>query len=112
MPTLDLAVGEFLTGQVVWTYTPDRWPAGLISGHVDAERHFWVRHVVTFRRGCLLPMLKAGIVAAYEQDLVALCISIPADFPPARPLLRVARMCGFTPYATGLNHSYHVVRWL
>jgi hypothetical protein len=106
-----LAAGELLEHQVVWTYTPDRWPAGLISGEPTIQHMFRVRHIVTFRRGILLAMLHAGVEAAREQGYVALLITIPVDFPPALGLLRVARRLGFESYAID-PAAYHVVRYL
>ena len=109
MPTV--AVGEYREQRVVWTYSPDRWPAGLISGWADEDHLFHVEHVVTFRRGILLAMLRAGVEAARDEGFAALVITIPVDFPPALGLLRLARRLGFEPYASD-PAAYHVVRWL
>ena len=106
-----LAIGEYRTQRNVWTYVPDRWPAGLISGYRDDDDRFHVEHVVTFRRGVLLAMLRAGVEAARDEGFTALVITIPVDFPPALGLLRLARRLGFEPYATD-PAAYHVVRWL
>jgi len=106
-----LATGKYLTQRTVWTYLPDRWPAGLISGYGDDEGHFHVEHVVTFRRGILLAMLRAGVEVAHDEGFTALVITIPVDFPPALGLLRLSRRLGFEHYATD-PVAYHVVRWL
>ena len=95
---MDLAV---VSHRWVMTWTPDGWPAGLITGY-PIERMFVVEHVVVFpgaSRGALVEMLTAGLEEAWRRDFQEVVFWVPRTFRLAAALIRVAGGLGFQEYA-------------
>jgi hypothetical protein len=95
--------------QVVYTYWPEgaAWYEGLLTGHGDEEGGFVLKHVVAFKPGTLLPLLRAGIAEAKALGYRRIRLGIPDDFPPAQALGRAAERVGCVPYAHEDGWTYY-----
>lgn len=99
------------TGQVVFTYVPGPWPAGVLTGHADAEGGFRLAHVIAFDRtpGSALALVRAGLSAAWAQEFRYVLFRIPHAHPQARGLKALARRVGAIEYAVHPEEAFYVV---
>lgn len=86
--------------QVVFTFWPDsaEWYQGVLTGHGNDDGDFVLRHVIAFKPGVLLPLLRAGIEEARVLGYRQITFGIPDTFPKARGLSLAALKVGCTVY--------------
>lgn len=86
-------------GRVVLVYTPPgtRWRAGVLIGYAQADGVV-LEHVIAYRRGVLLGLLRAGIEMARHHGYRHIIFCIPSEFPGSRPLGWAAKKVGAIPY--------------
>lgn len=99
------------TGQVVFTWVPDVWPAGVLTGHADAEGGFVLAHVIAFDHTptSALRLVRAGLQEAFwECGWKYVIFRVPHAHPKARGLKALARRVGAIEYATHHEESFFV----
>lgn len=96
MDSLQDRVPGLATERLVWTYGSP-WPLGVVTGYED-NGAFVVEHVIAFRPGRLIPMLRAaqGIARARGYDHVR--FRVPRAFPLSRQLRIIAGRLGCRVY--------------
>lgn len=93
----------------VWTWEPEGWPAGLVTGSVNGDR-VNIEHVVLFRGRSprdIFPMLREGIEDATKAGIAVLTFCIPDEHVLAPRLKKLAARYGFEAYSPGW-----FMRWL
>ena len=96
-------VTHFVADRMVWTYQPDGWPRGMLTGYLNQAGGFVLEHVVAFPGGTaqtLVKMLRIGMEEAWTREYPYIVIFIPADHPDHPGLTALAKRCGFKEYAT------------
>jgi hypothetical protein len=90
---------HFVDHRIVFTYQPERWPEGVLTGYVDLQGGFVLEHVIAFKPRVLVPMLEEGIDEARRRGYRYLLFGMPHDFPLAKRLTKLATRFGFERYA-------------
>ena len=104
-------VSHLVTNRVVWTYQPDGWPRGLITG-AENEKGFFIEHVVVFPgapRGTLAAMVRAGLAEAWTRGYRSLGFYLPDAFPLRLRLDHLAQRLGFEPYARDMGEVFYIL---
>ena len=96
--------------RIVFTYQPEdaRWPEGVLTGYGDVQGGFVLEHVLAFRAGVVLAMLRAGLAEASARGYRYVTFGIPDDFPKARALGRAAERVGCAIYEQRDGWTYWV----
>lgn len=86
-------------GRLVYTYQPDGWPHGVLTGYVNEAGGFVLEHVVAFRPRTVLPLVRAGLAYAWERGWAFVIFHVPGRHPQRSGLCAVGRRLGFVEYA-------------
>jgi hypothetical protein len=106
------ATAHVVSGRVVYTYSPDGWPAGLVTGFAGLHGAFHIEHVCVFPQaspGALLRMARLGIEEAWAQGYTSLVYGVPRAFPLSPALARLGERLGFVQYAADQTDRYFVL---
>ena len=100
-------------GRIVWTWEPDGWPGGIVTGQPDRHGGFRIEHVVLLppRQGFadLIAFVNAGLALAFElYEYVT--FHLPRAFRLAHKLRALAMHLGFTRYAEDAECEHYVLR--
>lgn len=90
---------HLVTDRIVFTsLDPDTgWPQGVLTGYqAEGEVRFVLEHVIAYRPGAMLPMLRDALQHARDYGFRCISFSIPDAFPPVARLAKVAHRLGFT----------------
>lgn len=87
---------DIKTGRVVYTLE-DPWPVGVLTGY-ERDGGFYLEHVLSFKPGYLMKLLKRGLAYAWKQGYAYVVFHVPADFPLYPGLLAVGKRLGFREY--------------
>ena len=104
-------VAYIATNQIVYTYQPDQWPLGVLTGHRQRNT-FVLRHVIVFPGApptTLMQMLYGGLDAAWEHGYASVVFHLQHDHPATRGLAAVAARLGFAAYAWDTDRTWY---WL
>lgn len=98
------------TDQLVFTWVPETWPAGVLTGTRDGDA-FQLQHVIAFDRAptSALRLVRAGLAAAWAERFQMVIFRIPHTHPQARGLKALARRVGAMEYAVHPTESFFVV---
>lgn len=99
------------TGQYVFTWVPEDWPKGVLTGHADAEGGFVLAHVIAFDRTptSALQLVRAGLQEAFwECGFKYVIFRVPHAHPHARGLKALARRVGAIEYANQEGEAFFV----
>ena len=97
------AATHLVAGRYVFTYQPDGWPAGVLTGYVNHAQGFILEHVIAFPHApatTLRKMLKAGLEEAWTREYPYVAFHVPANHPQRDGLVALGTRCGFQEYAT------------
>ena len=89
--------------RTVFTWQPDGWPVGCLTGYVNPAGGFVLEHVITFPGAppsTLVHMLNAALEEAWTRGYPYVALHIPAAHPRYAGLTALSAECGFTEYAT------------
>ena len=81
--------------RIVVTYQPEGWPAGVLTGFVNAAGGFVLEHVISLNPTMLIPMLTAAIEEATNRHYRYIRFGIPRDFPIFKKLEMLALRLNF-----------------
>ena len=99
--------------RTVWTWEPDGWPGGVITGVPDGHGGFRIEHVALFpHRGGLrdlLALVDEGLSVAWDRYQYV-TFHLPRTFPPAQSLRALAERRGFTCYAEDTVCEHFILR--
>lgn len=91
------------TNRLVFTYEPEGFPGGILSGYEDVETGgFVLEHVVVFPDSpptTLMRMCYAGLLEGWARGYAYIACRIRVDYPIVDQLRRLAERAGFTEYA-------------
>ena len=98
------------TDQLVYTWTPETWPAGVLTGYVGADGGFVLEHVIAFDRTptSALALVRAGLEAAWEWGFGHVVFQIPHAHPQGAGLQALARRVGARAYQTTATTAFFV----
>ena len=99
--------GRLVTDRHVFTYEPNGWPAGVITGYRSGDG-FALEHVIAFERGQLPALIRAGLEEVQAQGWGFLTFHLPLQFRLAPALGRLAKRMGFVVYAEDAEATYYV----
>lgn len=110
MPTTATA-SHVRTDQIVFTYVPTQWPAGLLTGERDDTDGFRLHHVVAFDHTptSALALVRAGLQAAWAERFHYVLFRVPHAHPQARGLRALALRVGAIQYALQPEEAFFVV---
>lgn len=92
--------------RIVFTYSPQDWPVGLITGYDNGRACFVLEHVVSFDSNYLKRLLKSGLAEAVKQGFGAVILGIPHEHPRGKPLRVVAEQLGFHEHNSDSFQTY------
>jgi len=93
---------HLVSGRVVFTWQPEGWPLGCLTGYVNQAGGFILEHVIAFAgapRSTLNQMVQAGLEEAWDREYVYVAFHVPANHPQHAGLTALGKRCGFTEYA-------------
>lgn len=99
------------TNQVVFTWVPEDWPKGILTGYTDADGGVVLQHVVSFDRTptSALQLVRAGLAEAFwECGWKYVIFRVPHAHPHAKGLKALARRVGSIEYAIQEGESFFV----
>lgn len=97
----------------VFTYQPDGWPLGVLTGYADGQGGFVLEHMIVFAYApmtTLVRMLRAGLEEAWARDYASVRFTLPHGFPLASHLDRIGRRLGFAADAQTQDATRYVCR--
>lgn len=100
-----------VTGRIVFTYQPQGWPLGVLTGHPDGAGGFALEHVIVLPGApvtTLLRMLHAGLEEAWRRHFDYVTFFLPHDLPIREPLEQVGTRMGFRVYETTNEADWYV----
>jgi hypothetical protein len=101
---------HLVSGRWVFTYEPNGWPAGLLTGYMNKAGGAVLEHVVAFPhtpRLTVVKMLRAALEEAWARDYPYVVFHLPADHPQHDGLAALGTRCGFHEYATTWWTAHH-----
>lgn len=99
---------HIVTDRIVFTYCPEQWPEGCVTGYRDDRDGIALEHVVAFAPGIMMPMLRCAIQAAWDLGAQHITICLPHTFPLTPRLALVAQRCGFYCYARDWERAFWI----
>jgi hypothetical protein len=109
-----LATAHVAANRIVFTYEPDGWPAGLVTGYSDYHGDvpvFQVEHVCVFPKTStttLLRMARLGIEEAWGRGFERIVYGVPRAFPLMPALARLGERLGFEEYGADQDYRYFI----
>ena len=94
---------HLVSGRVVFTYQPEGWPVGVLTGYVNQSNGFILEHVIAFPGApklTLVKMVREGLAEAWAREYQYVAFHVPADHPNHAGLTTLGKRCGFHEYAT------------
>ena len=98
-----IAATHFVSGRWVFTWQPDGWPQGVLTGYLNRADGAVLEHVVAFPGApklTLVKMVRAGLAEAWALGYPYVAFHLPADHPNHDGLAALGARCGFHEYAT------------
>jgi hypothetical protein len=102
-------------GRIVFSYSPDGWPQGLLIGY-EHDDGFFLEHVIAFpsiegcsTRSVLARTLRAGIAEAWSRGYRYISVPIHRDHPLATKLVALAYRAGFSQFHADGAYTYFVL---
>lgn len=95
---------HLVSDRLVFTYQPDGWPAGVLTGYVNQAPAFILEHVVVFPgqpQATLRTLLTLGLEEAWHRQYQYVAFFMPADHPRHRGLTTLATRLGFVEATAG-----------
>ena len=99
------------TDQMVLTYAPHGWPAGVLTGQADGQGGFQLAHVIAFPNSppwTLSRLLHVGLEEAWRREYDYVTFWLPKDFPIRVSLEAFGNRLGFRRYAETTTADYYV----
>ena len=95
--------GHLVSNRMVFTWEPEGWPLGVMTGYLNRANGFVLEHVIAFPgtpKLTLVRMVRAGLQEAWRRDYPYVVFHVPADHPQHAGLTALGTRCGFHEYAT------------